>query len=95
MEGLIERLKNYERDNLDSWYELSGKQTKKFLKQIVQFSTDNPNDIRNYCVNTLPSEFSSLSIVYEALSEYSMDFNEFLLDEIKRCLLYTSDAADD
>lgn len=86
MINIIEDLKTHEKKLLDSWYNLDEHQSKKFLQKVVRFADENPNKIKQYCRNTLPLEFSSLSIIYEALSEYSNNWHEFLLDEIKRII---------
>lgn len=82
--NIIEQLTYHENDQLTEWYELDDKVTRKFQKELVKFSNENPNEIKQYCTDTLPSEYSSLSIVYEALSEYSTDWHEFLFEEIQR-----------
>lgn len=84
---IIQKLKYHDNDQLEEWLEFDGKTTKKFLKNVVKFTNKNQTLLKEYCVNTLPSEFSSLSIVYEALSEYSTDFNDFLFEEIKRVII--------
>ena len=81
---IIETLKYHEENQLNEWLDQDERISKKFLKALVKFSNANQSDIRQYCINTLPSEFSSLSIVYEALSEYSTDWNVFLSEEIER-----------
>ncbi|MBC3846438.1 hypothetical protein H8K90_08605 [Winogradskyella echinorum] len=82
--NVIEKLKYHEEDELEEWLNSDDKESRKFLKELVKYSKDNLNEIRQHCVNTIPSEFSSLSIIYEAFSEYSIDFNEFLFEEIQR-----------
>lgn len=83
---IIEQLKHHENNQLDDWLDYSDKITKKFLKDIVTFAKENESLLKQYCVNTIPTEFSSLSIIYEALSEYSTRFNEFLYEDIKRVI---------
>lgn len=82
--NVIEKLKYHQEDELEEWLNSDDKESRKFLKELVKYSKDNLNEIRQHCVNTIPSEFSSLSIIYEAFSEYSIDFNEFLFEEIQR-----------
>lgn len=82
--NVIEKLKYHEEDALDDWNRSDDKESRKFLKDLVKYSKENPNEIKQYCINTIPSEDSSLSIVYEALSEHSIDFNAFLFEEIQR-----------
>ena len=84
--NIIEELKYHEKDQLDEWLGFSGKKEKKFMKALVQFANENPDDIKTYCQNTIPTESSSLSIVYEALSEYANGWNDFFLEEIKRVI---------
>jgi len=82
--AVLEQLKHHETDELNEWLELKEKKANQFLKVLVQFADENPSAIKDYCITTIPKEFSSLSIVYEALSEHSSDWNDFLLDEIMR-----------
>lgn len=82
--NVIEKLKYHQENELEEWIDSDDKVSRKFSKELVKFSKDNLNEIKQYCVNTIPSEFSSLSIIYEAFSEYSIDFNEFLFEEIQR-----------
>lgn len=84
---IIEELKRYEKNQLDDWFNLSEKDQKRFCKDLIKFSNKHPDKLKAYCINTLPSEYSSLSIVYEALSEYSTEWNEFLCEEIKRVVI--------
>ena len=83
---IIEELKKHDKDDLNIWINLDDKSTKKFSKDIVKFATQNPEAVKQYCINTKPKEFSSLSIIYEALSEYSVAWNSFLLEEVKRVI---------
>ncbi len=82
--SIIEKLKYHEEDKLNDWVDYSEKRSRKFLKEIVHYSKDNFEEIRTYCNNTIPKELSSLSIVYEALSEYSTNYNDFLSQEVQR-----------
>jgi hypothetical protein len=81
---VIESLKFHEKNEMDSWYDLSEKESRKFLKELVKYTNKNPTEIEQYCINTIPGEYSSLSIIYEALSEFSNRWNSILLNEIKR-----------
>lgn len=81
---IIEQLQQFENDEMDSWYDLSDKKSNRFLKDIVKLAKEDLPVLRAYCQSVTPSEYSSLSIVYEALSEYSTQFNEFLYEEIQR-----------
>ena len=83
---IIEQLKFHEKDQLSKWIASEEKTSRRFSKDLVNFTNENPDAIKNYCINTLPKEFSSLSIVYEALSEFSVAHNKFLLEEIKRVI---------
>ena len=78
--GLIEQLRIHEKDQLSKWIASEEKISRRFNKDLVNFANDNPEAIKQYCINTLPNEFSSLSIVYEALSEFSVAHNKFLLE---------------
>ncbi|MCF1192255.1 hypothetical protein LRR18_11720 [Mangrovimonas sp. AS39] len=82
--NIIENLKYHQDNELEDWINSDDKVTRKFLKELVKYSKVNFNEIEQYCINTIPTEYSSLSIVYEAFSEYSIDFNEFLFKEIQR-----------
>lgn len=84
--NIIEQLKYHDKNQLDEYLDFSGKEEKKFLKEIVKFAKENESELRQYCINTIPTENSSLSIIYEALSEYSVSFNQFLFEEIKRVI---------
>jgi len=84
--SLIEQLKYHDNNQLDEYLDFSEKKEKKFLKEIVKFAKENESELLQYCINTIPTENSSLSIIYEALSEYSASFNEFLFEEIKRVI---------
>lgn len=81
---MIEQLKLYEKDQLKSWDKANSKFKRKFFKDLVKFADSNPNDIKNYCLSTIPQDLSSLCIIYEALSEYSNNWYDFLFEEIKR-----------
>jgi len=82
--NVIEKLKYHQENKLEEWIDSDDKESRKFSKELVKYSKDNLNEIKQYCINIIPSEFSSLSIIYEAFSEYSIDFNEFLFEEIQR-----------
>lgn len=81
--NVIEELKYHEANELEDWINYDEKKQKKFLRELVKFSNENRYEIELYCINTIPTEFSSLSIVYEALSTHSSNFNDFL-KEIQR-----------
>ena len=83
---IIEQLKHHEKDNLSEWINFEDKISKRFSKDIVKFANENPDALKQYCNTTMPNEFSSLSIVYEALSEYSVTHNAFLFEEVKRVI---------
>jgi hypothetical protein len=82
--NVIDKLKYHQENELEEWIESDDKESRKFSKELVKYSKDNFNEVKQYCINTIPTEFSSLSIIYEAFSEYSIDFNEFLFEEIQR-----------
>ena len=83
---IIEQLKYHEKDQLSEWIDSDDKVSRRFSKDIVKFANEYPEVLKDYCVRIHPWEFSSLSIVYEALSEYSAAHNQFLLEEIKRVI---------
>ena len=62
------------------------KKYRRFSKDIVNFANEHPETLKHYCKDTIPEEFSSLCIVYEALSEFSVAYNQFLFEEIKRVI---------
>lgn len=82
--NIIDKLKYHEKDKLEEWIKSDEKVSRKFLKELVKYSKDNLDEIKQYCINTIPTEYSSLSIIYEGFSEYSIDFNGFLFEEIQR-----------
>lgn len=81
---IIEKLKYHEKDTLDDWYDYSDKKTRKFEKELVKFADKNLEEIKQYCLSIVPTEYSSLSIVYEALTKYSTKYNDFIFEEIQR-----------
>lgn len=83
---LIEQLKYHEKDELTDWYVYEDTKQRAFLKEIVSFSKTNPEDLKRYCKSILPTEFSTLSLIYEALSRYSNNWSAFLFEEIKRVI---------
>jgi len=85
--NIIEKLKYHEDDKLNEWYEMEDRANKKFLKDIVKFGKGNAAEIEQFCSNCLPSQFSSLILIYTALSSYSNDWNAFLFQEIKRVVI--------
>lgn len=89
---IIERLSFHEKDELDKWFELNGSESKQFLLDLVDFANSNFEELRHFCQSTEPKEFSSLSIVYEALSNYSIDYHDFLFEEIKRIVQYAKES---
>lgn len=84
---MIKQLEKYEKDELDSWYELKVEEQDAFCKELAAYFELNRSELTNYCLNLKPKGFSSLSIVYEAVSLYSFQFNDFILDEVKRLVL--------
>lgn len=82
--NVIEKLKYHQDNELEEWIYSDDKESRKFSKELVTYSKENLTEIKQYCVNIIPSDFSSLSIIYEAFSRYSIDFNRFLFEEIQR-----------
>lgn len=82
--NIIEKLKYHEDNQLDNWLDTDNKTTRKFRRDIASYAKNNFDEIKQYCLQIHPTDFSSLSIVYEALSEFSLDHNEFLYEEIQR-----------
>lgn len=81
---ILEQLAYHENDQLEEWLDLDDKTQKRFHKDLIKYAKTHPDEFKNYCSHTIPTEFSSLSIVYTALSEYSTAWNDFLFEEIKR-----------
>jgi hypothetical protein len=84
---IIQKLKYHESNHLLEWLESDEKTQKQFIKELLEFSKEHFDEIKDYCRNTKPSELSSLYIIYEAFSLYSFEYNEFLFEEIKRVVL--------
>jgi len=88
--GIIEKLEFHESDELDQWIDESNEENSVFLKEVAGFATTNFQDLKSYCHSLKIEEFSSLSIVYQALSEYSNQYHSFLFEEIKRVMSLAS-----
>lgn len=84
--NILEKLKEHDTDELSNWLSLDQASENKFTDELLLFAKENPDAIKNYCRTTLPSEFSSLTLVYPVLSGASNDWNEFLLEEVKRVI---------
>lgn len=81
---IIEQLQYHDNNQLDEWLDLDDKTQKRFHKDVVKFANEHPDEFKQYCRSIVPTEFSGLGIIYEALSEYSTAWNAFLFEEIKR-----------
>lgn len=88
--GIIKKLEFHESDELDQWIDESNEENEVFLIEIVDFATTNFSELSAYCHSLKIREFSSLSIVYRALSEHSNQFHSFLFEEIKRVISLAS-----
>jgi len=84
MQDIIKILKKHEANELNKWYELDEATKEKFIRDIALFARQNEATIIAYCQSVIPSYFSTLSIVYEALSKDDARWNHFLFDEIIR-----------
>jgi hypothetical protein len=84
--GIIKKLEFHESDELDQWIDESNEENEVFLKEIADFAITNFNELSAYCDSIKIREFSSLTIVYRALSEHSNQFHPFFFDEIKRVI---------
>lgn len=84
---MIKQLEKYEKNHLNSWFDLEEAEQTEFLRNLVHYFEQNRNELNSYCAKLKPKEFSSLSLIYEALSVYSYKFNDFLFEEIKRVVL--------
>ena len=82
MKSILERL--IEDPELDKFYDLNDEEQKKFLNEILLFSNDNQQEIKNLCLKITPDFFSIHSIIFEALSEDWDKWGEFLTDEFIR-----------
>lgn len=83
---MIEQLHTFDKNNLDDWYELSDSEQTDFLRKLAEYFKFNKSALSTYCNKNKPKEFSSLTLVYEAISIYSSKFNDFILEEIKRVI---------
>lgn len=81
---VLTELRSHEADHLDRWYDLSAAESERLYKGIAHLAEKSPQTIRQYCQAVIPEEHSSLTIVYEALSEHSTACDEILYDEVKR-----------
>jgi hypothetical protein len=84
--NVLKELRIHEDDQLEKWLSLDEKDKKKFMKEVLKFANVNPEELKAYCQTILPAEFSSLSIIYEALTRYSTDWNAFVAKELKRLI---------
>lgn len=85
VEQVLNALKDHDIDSLDLWYDMPDKKQNLLLRQIADVYNQDPKPIEDYCTQLIPrSEFNSLSIVYESLSEYSPNASNFLASEIQR-----------
>ena len=82
--NVLKDLKIHEDDQLEKWLAFDEKEKKKFMKEVLKFGNAHPQELKDYCLAILPAEFSSLSIVYEALTRYSTEWNAFVAEELKR-----------
>ncbi len=82
----IEKLQAHQENEMSEWFDYSDRKMEAFLAEVALFAEENPKDLKAFCQQTLPSEFSSLSIVYQALSEHSSSQGNFLLAEVKRVI---------
>jgi len=81
---LITLLQHHEQDQLEHWYDLEEKDQTAFLRALAKCFESHRDELKDYCSDLKPTEFSSLSLIYEGLSTYSFQFTEFLFSEIKR-----------
>lgn len=84
--NMIDELRRYEKNNLDDWFDLDDSKQKEFLRSIVNYFESNETELISYCSALKPKEFSSLSLIYEAVSVYSFKFNNFIVEEVKRVI---------
>ncbi len=85
MQDIIQKLKIYEDNQLDNWYDLDERVSEQFIADVSAYAQKNEEKIMTYCQSISPDEFSSLSIVYEALSNDDK-WNRFLFSEIVRVI---------
>lgn len=83
---MIEKLIEYEKDELDNWYSTSVEFSDNFMKEFVTYANDHKNEVISYTLSSEPSLISSHNIIYEALSTFSTNWNDFLFDEVQRIL---------
>ncbi|WP_299161728.1 hypothetical protein [uncultured Tenacibaculum sp.] len=83
---MIEKLIEYENDELDSWYETSVEYSDNFMKEFVIYADNNKDKVLNYALNSEPSFISSHNIIFEALSTFSTNWSDFLFNEAQRIM---------
>jgi len=84
MKDIISILEENENNQLDLWFDLDDKGTERLLNKVLNYALENPDKVKSYCSNIIPQKYSSLSIVYEALSRNHREWGAFLHDEIVR-----------
>lgn len=85
---VIDKLREHEANELDFWYAKSDDDQKNFEIEIQNFARHSFQELEAYCKTVIPTEFSSLSIIYNALSEETSEWSAFLLEEYKRILSF-------
>lgn len=84
---MIEELKYHDSNELEDWINVyTVEKNEEFLERLVSFAQTNFEELKTYCHSIKIQEFSSLSIVYEALSMNSNEFHQFLVEEIERII---------
>ena len=85
-EEVVAYLKEQELDELDKWINMEGEENDRIRVEIAQVMDVDPEPVYAYCRQLEPAEFSSLEIVYGALSEFSTKHFCFLNEEVTRLL---------
>src|SRR5689334_21823710 len=67
-----------------AFFELSDEDQERYLNEILLYANSNKKEIILYCLNTEPTLFCNLDLVYEALARDSGNWGDFIFEEYKR-----------
>ena len=85
-QNIISTLLEFDKDELEIWYNLSIEEQEEFTKDLAIFAEINPEEIKQFCLDIPLKEDSCIIIVYNALSQNSTKFSAVIYDEIKRLI---------
>ncbi len=78
-------LEKYRKEQqLDNFYLLRDDEKNNYLKEVLYFANSNPYKFIQYCKSIEPTEFCSLSIIYEALMLDENNWVNFFVEEHQR-----------